>query len=171
MNLTAEIFNLPPIPEEAQSSENSTTSHEEVAIDWKSSLHRGMNANTAQSIARDKAWANFCEEVRAHCPETNWVFINPDFIKNTENDFYLLEEWIRNLVASPLWPFPETIIFITGSKEDHFDFRIAIPKSKGFLTAISSHLNFSVEKWEDKHSRGYNIKFEKAFIIDREGNA
>ena len=121
-----ELYNLPPAPAEA-------SKEVAVEIDWRGCLNRALVKQSATSIDCDRMWAQLCEELRAHCPETQWYFVNPcnSAVKPSLNSHFF-ERWVRHLVAHVSWPFPKYVLIKKGSISDKFDWFLSIPGDCNF---------------------------------------
>lgn len=150
---------------------NSDKSSEIIEVDWKKALQESTE-QAQGAIQYQKKLSMFCEEMRTHCPETNWLFINPgEPSQKSDTHLQALETWIKAMVASPLWPFPETLVILSGSKDDSFDWRIVVPKNSRPLPQALTHRSISASAFEDSHSVGFEVKAKKTFTVDRVGNA
>jgi hypothetical protein len=97
-------------------------------IDWKGCLNRALVKQTTTAIEGDRFWAQLCDELRAHCPETEWYFINActPSVQPTYNAHFF-ETWVRHFVAHTNWPFPKFAIINRGSLTDKFHWTISVP--------------------------------------------
>lgn len=129
---------------------------QETEVNWRSALTTAL-CKTDSSIKAERSWAKLCETMRCICPETNWLSICDDnFSLADEKAINSISKWLKALVISPDWSFPENVILMsTHDKSPHWKI-IFSGKNIKLPYAIPPH-NITVVPWRDKHSSGWKI--------------
>jgi len=150
-----------------QIEKNTTTSQEEVVLDWKQPL-ADVLAKPHYEIKNEKAWASLCHSVRELCPETKWLSICEASKEDITESIKTFHSWIQLLIATPEWPFPEQVILMMSAGEE---FKILFSKNTTLLPYVVPFSNITVTPWRDNHTNGWKIQKGVTFNGSKAGEA
>lgn len=144
----------------------------EKNIDWKNPLVMGLSGRSEMNIKADKVWSLFAENIKKHCPETAWFFIHEDGTVEDEPGYIKsIHTWVKALIASPEWPFPEQVIVMSEIKNNKRSWKVIFPKVQKRLPYCEPPRGLTVIPYRDKFSGGWRIIPETTFENEKAGEA
>jgi hypothetical protein len=148
-----------------KTNEAKRTTH--IPLDWRNTLNE-LNGNPLSQLESERAWGKLCSDLRNLCPETNWISLCKGFENIQVKDIQNLSSWIKSLIATEGWPFPDKVLLIALGNTPAW--KVIFPKGT-VLPYLTPPLELTVTATRTEATVGWKISAQESYNLSIEGQA